>query len=86
MDQRMFVVYMAPKELLPHAIHKDFMGTLGIDAMTYSSVKHSLREACCLPSDQDTPSVEDPRSIDEADQAILFTLDENAFASVRQLS
>jgi hypothetical protein len=62
------------------------MDTLGLDAVAYSSLTRSRREGWYLPSDQGTPSVEDDRDIDEADQAILFTLNENQFASVRQLS
>jgi hypothetical protein len=86
MDQCTIVVHMALKELSPGAIHKDLMDTLGLDAVVDSSLTRYLREGWYLPSDQGTPSVEDDRDIDEADQAILFTLDQNPFASVRQLS
>jgi hypothetical protein len=82
----MIVASLAFKRVSPSAIHKDFMSVLGYDAMAYSSVTSPLCEACSLPSDQDTSSVEDQKSIDEADQAILFTLNENPFASVWYLS
>jgi hypothetical protein len=85
-DQRTIVAYLALKGLSPRAIHKDLMDTLGPDAVTGSRVTRDLREACYLPSDQDTPSVEDDKRIDKADQAILFGLDENPFASLPQLS
>jgi hypothetical protein len=41
------------------AIHKDLMDTLGPDAVAYISGARYLRGACCLRSDQETPSVED---------------------------
>jgi hypothetical protein len=85
-DQPMIAASLAFKGLSPSAIHKDFMSVLGHDAMAYSSVTSLIREACSLPSDQDTSSVEDQKGIDEADQAIMFALDENTFASVWQLS
>jgi hypothetical protein len=86
MDQSTIVAYPPLNGLSPRAIHKDLMETLRPDAGVSSLVTHDLREACDLPSDQGTPSVEDDRGIDEADQAILFALDDNSFASVRQPS
>jgi hypothetical protein len=86
MEQRTIVAYLALKGSSPRAIHKNLMDTLGPDALTYSLLTCSLRKAYSLPRDQDTPSVEGDRDIDEADQAFLFALDENPFSSVQQLS
>jgi RNAse (barnase) inhibitor barstar len=82
----MIVADLALKGLSPGAIHKDLMDILGPDAVASSSVTSYLREASCLPSDRDTPSVEGQRGIDEGDQAIMFALDEDTFASIWQLS
>jgi hypothetical protein len=83
MEQLTIVAYLTLKGLSPRAIHRDLMDTFGSDAAASSLLTHSLREACYLLSDQDILSVEDGRGIDEADQAILFALDENSFSSVR---
>jgi hypothetical protein len=53
------VAYLALKGLSLRAIQTDLMDTLGSDAGADSFVRHCLREACYLPSDQGTPSVED---------------------------
>jgi ABC-type nitrate/sulfonate/bicarbonate transport system ATPase subunit len=67
MDECMIVAYLALNWLSPYAIYKHLIDTLRSNAVAYSFVTHSLREACYLPSDQVIPSVEDDRSIDEAD-------------------
>jgi histone-lysine N-methyltransferase SETMAR len=86
MDQRMIVAYLALKRLSARAIHEDLTATLGRDAMAYSTVARYLHDAHCSPLHQTTLSVDVPRSLDDSDQAILSALDENPFASVRQLS
>jgi ATPase subunit of ABC transporter with duplicated ATPase domains len=86
MDQRTIVAYLALKGLSARAIHEDRMATLGRDAMAYSTVARYLHDAHCSPSRQRTASVESSRAIDDSDEALLSSLDENPFASVRQLS
>jgi hypothetical protein len=83
MDQPTIVAYLALRGLSGREIHKDLMDTLGHDAMAYSPVTRSLRQACCLPSDEETPSVKDHRGVHEANQAILFALDDNSCMSMR---
>jgi hypothetical protein len=81
----MIVAYLALKGMPACAIHQDLVAALGCNAVTYSSVTRYLPEARCLRSHEDTPPVEIERAIDDADQAILLALDENPFASMRQL-
>jgi hypothetical protein len=86
MDQRTIVAYLALKRLSAHAIHKDLMATLRRDAMAYSTIAHYLHEAHCSHSSQRTTSIEVSKALDDSNEVILSSLDENPFASVRQLS
>jgi hypothetical protein len=86
MDQRTIVAYLALKGLSARAIHEDLMATLWRDAMAYSTVARYLHDTHCSPSSQRTASVEASRALDDSDEAILSSLDENPFASVHQLS
>jgi hypothetical protein len=86
MYQRMIVADLALKGLSAHAIHKDLMATFWCDAIAYSTVARYLHDADCSSSNQRTASVEASRALDDSDQVILSSLDENLFASVRQLS
>jgi hypothetical protein len=86
MDQRTIVAYLALKAFSARAIHEDLMATLGRDAMAYSTVVRYLHDAHYSPSSQRTASVEASRALDDSDEAILSSLDENPFVSVRQLS
>jgi hypothetical protein len=86
MDQRTIVAYLALRGLWGRSIHNDLRDTLGPDAMASRPVTRSLREACCLPSDEEPPSVEDDRGVHEGNQVILFALNENSRMSMRELS
>jgi hypothetical protein len=77
---------LALKGLSARAIHEDLTTTLGLDAVAYSLVTRYLREARLFSSSQGVPSADVDRGIDDADQALPSSLDENRFASVRQLS
>jgi hypothetical protein len=86
MDQQMTIAHLALKRLSGRAIHENLTATLGRGAVEYSSATRYLREIHLLPSSQDAVSADFRRGIDDTDQALLSTLDENPFASVRQVS
>jgi hypothetical protein len=86
MDQRVIVAYLALKRLSARAIHYDLITTLGLDTVTYSTVARYLHNAYCSSSSLGTASIEVQRGLDDSDQAIMSALEENPFASVRQLS
>jgi hypothetical protein len=86
MNQRTIVAYLALNGLSVHTIHEDLMATLERDAMVYSTVARYLHDAHCSPSSQRIASVEVSTDLDDSDEAILSSLDENSFASVRQFS
>jgi hypothetical protein len=62
------------------------MATLRRDAVPYNTVICYLHDGHCSPSSQRTASVEVSRALDDSDEAILSSLDDNLFASRRQLS
>jgi hypothetical protein len=67
-------------------IHDDIVATLGPDTVSYSSVTRCLREAR-FPSSKPEPHPADvQRDLDDSDQVIIAALEDNPFASVRQLS
>jgi AraC-like DNA-binding protein len=85
MDQRMLIAYLGLKELSARAIREDPTATFGRDAVVYSSVARCLGEARLLPSSEDAPSANVHRGVNDSDQALLSTFNENRFASLRQL-
>jgi hypothetical protein len=82
-EQQSIVLYLARKGLSPFAIHDDLVTTLGADAMSYSFVTSYLRDAVFFSSNQPTPLSESEARLDDCDHAILITLAEYPFASVR---
>jgi hypothetical protein len=86
MDQRTIVAYLALKELSARSIHQDLVAALGGDAMAYSTVTRYIHDAHCSPSSQTAAPIAVPSGLDDSDEAIVSALDENPFASVRQLS
>jgi hypothetical protein len=90
MTQRPIVTYLSLKGMLAHEIHDDIVVTLGPDAVSYSSVTRCLRETRFPPSkprpEPHPAEVQRDRDLDDSDQAILAALEDNPFASVRQLS
>jgi hypothetical protein len=85
MDQRMIVADLALTRRSACAIDADLIATLGSDAMPYSTVSRDLQAAYCPRSAQGTTSIEVTKTLDDSYEAILSVLDENPFASVRQL-
>jgi hypothetical protein len=86
MDQRSIAIYLDLKGLSARAIHENLVATLGSDAMAYSTVIRYLRKTCFFLSTDRIVSGPIPEMPDDADQAILSTLGETPFASVRQLA
>jgi hypothetical protein len=84
MGQRSIVLYLARKEFSAIVIHYDLAAMLGLETMNYSSVTRYLHEAMLISSNSlvTIPEVE-PQS-DDCDQAILFALAEQPFASIRE--
>jgi hypothetical protein len=86
MTQRPIVAYLSLKRISTREVHDDIVVTLGPDAMSYSSVTRYLREAQFSPSKPEFHTADVQRDLDDSDQAILATLEDSPFTSVRQLS
>jgi hypothetical protein len=86
MDFRVTVTDLDLRRLSVHAIHNDIVGTLGPNIVGCSTIMHCLREAKFPLSTEEACDADDRRSIDDADEAILFALNKSPFASVPQLS
>jgi hypothetical protein len=67
-------------------IHDDIVATLGLHAMSYSSVTSYLSKAQFPPSKPEPNPADVQKYLDDSDQAVLTALEESPFASVRQLS
>jgi hypothetical protein len=86
MTQRPIVADLSLKGMSAREIHDDTVATLGFDAVSCSSI------VCCLGEAQFPPSKPEPHPadvqtyLDDSDQVILVALEDNPFASVRQLS
>jgi hypothetical protein len=86
MDQSSIVICLNRKGLTAQNLHGDLVATLGAEAIAYSMVTNYLRATRIIPPDAITVSDATSPHIDESDEAILRTLEELPFSSVRQLS
>jgi hypothetical protein len=86
MTQRPIVAYLSLKGMSAREIYGDIVATLGPNAVSYSLVTHYLREARFPPSKPEPHPTDVQRDLDDPDRAILAVLEDNPFASVRQLS
>jgi hypothetical protein len=86
MNFRLIVTDLDRKWLSMHAIHNDIVATLGPDIVGYSTITHYLREAKFPLPTEEASDADDRKSINDADETILFALNESPFASVPQLS
>jgi hypothetical protein len=86
MDQRSIVFYLTKKELSAIAIHHDLVVTLCPEVVSYSSVTRYLREVIFVSSNSPATIPETEPQFDDCDQAILFALAEQPFASIRELA
>jgi hypothetical protein len=86
MTQRPIGACSSLKGLSTRENHDDIVATLGPDAVSFSSVTRYLREAPFPPSKPEPYPADVQRGLNDSDQVILPALDDNPFASVRQLS
>jgi hypothetical protein len=86
MTHHLIVGYLALKVMSAREIHDNIVGTLGPDAVSYSSVTRYLREAQFPPSKPEPHPADVQRDLDDSDQAILAALEDSPFASVPQPS
>jgi hypothetical protein len=86
MTQRPIDTDLSVKGMSAREIHDDNVVTLGPDAVSPGSVTRYLREARFHLSKPEPHPADVQRHLDDSDQAVLAALDDNPFASVRQLS
>jgi hypothetical protein len=86
MTQRPIVADLSLKEMSAREIHDDIVAALEPDAVSYRSVTRYFRETRHPPSKPEPHPADVQRDLDDSDQAVLAALEENPFASVRQLS
>jgi transposase len=67
MTQRPIVAYLSLKGMSAREIHDDIVATLGLDAVSYSSVTHCLREARFSPSKPEPYPADVQRDRDDSD-------------------
>jgi hypothetical protein len=82
MTQRLIVTYLSLKGMSAREIHDDIGATLGPDAASYSSVTCYLCEARFPPLKPDPHLTDVQRELDDSDQAIYPSTNDNPFASV----
>jgi transposase len=81
MTQRPIWDYLSLKGMSAREIHDDIVSTLGPDAVSYSSVTRYLREARFPTSKPEPHPANVQRDLDDSDQVILATLEDNLFVS-----
>jgi hypothetical protein len=86
MDQQLIVLYLARKGLSAVVIHDDLVATLGAEAVNYPSVARHLREAIFASSNPPDPLPPPVHLLVVSDSAVLLALDDQPFASIRELS
>jgi hypothetical protein len=86
MDQQSIVLYLSMKGLSAVPIHDDLVATLGAEAVSYPSVTCYLREVIFASSNPPDPLPLPEHQLDDSDQAILLTLADQPFESIRELS
>jgi hypothetical protein len=70
MTQRPIVAYLSLKRMSAREIHDAIVVTLGLDAVSYSSVTNYLHGAQFPPSKPEPHPVDVQRDLDDSDQAI----------------
>jgi hypothetical protein len=68
------------------AIHDDLVATLCMEAISYPSLMYHLQEAILATSNPETAFSQLNTEPDDYDEAILLALNEQSFASIRQLA
>jgi hypothetical protein len=80
------VLYRARKELTAIVIHDNLIATLSAKEISYSSVTRYFREARLATSNPEITVSEINIEPDDCDDVILLALNEQPFASIRQLA
>jgi hypothetical protein len=86
MNQKPIVLDLRMKGMALHAIHDDLVGTLGKDAVAYSTVTQYARSVPFSGRKEATPPEAPDVKRNRVDEAILTALVEFPFSSVRELS
>jgi hypothetical protein len=86
MDQRSILSRFARKGLAAVVIYKDLVAALGAEAISDPLVMRCLQEAKFATSNLEVTFSEPIQEYNDGDQATLPTLDEQPFASIRQLA
>jgi hypothetical protein len=86
MDQRSIVLYLARKGLWATEIDNDLVVTLGSNTEDSSSVTCFLHEAIFLSPNPPITFSEENLSLDDSNEAVLLTFNEQPFASIHSLS
>jgi hypothetical protein len=86
MDQRSLVLYLNRNGWMAQLVHDDLVATLCEEAIAYSTVRKYLHEVQTGPDDAAALPEDFSAHIDDSEEAILGTLEEFPFSSVRQLS
>jgi DNA-binding MurR/RpiR family transcriptional regulator len=83
MDQRTICLYLSRKGFSVHAIHEELVQLIGLDVIAYSTMTYYLRASRWTAQTEERHSDPPP---DVVDNAILESLDQTPFASVRELA
>jgi hypothetical protein len=86
MDWQSIVMYLSLKGLNAVEIHNDLQATLNREAKSYSTVTDYLRKPSFSSPETSQPSESPAPILKESDEAILLSLSEMPFASVRRLA
>jgi AraC-like DNA-binding protein len=86
MDQQSIALYLAKKDLSATAIHRDLEETLGPEVVAYSTMTMYLRTLSFRGKTEEEEIVDHDQPLDEVDEAILKSLADEPFPSVRELA
>ena len=86
MDQRSICLFLEMKGLSARAIHNELIAVLGSEAVAYSTVTKYLRLRKHPNDFAETVFIESIKEENFIDQAITLALNEEPFASIRQIA
>jgi hypothetical protein len=86
MTQHPIIAYLSLKGMSAREIYDDIIAALGPNAVSYSVITRSLRDALFRPSKPEPHPADVPRDFDDSDQAILAAFEGSPSASMRNLS
>jgi transposase len=86
MDQRSICLFLEMKGLSARAIHNELTEVLGPEAIAYSTVTKYLRLGKMTTEIEEIPFIEFEHEENLIDQAITLALNDEPFASIRQIA